>query len=281
VVTVGDHLTGAVLYFHEVEKLRPDVIHLDEQLLGYRWFCERRKRKHPDLSIPAGVYLPGGFTIKQLMTANPNRPLVVLDRLSTWDQSWKDGYRLASMGLIHPLILADRYPAFEQWVERDRQALGDYDPVTALRYPQGSWEQMLGQQALNMQVARAQIALLYSHESGNSLAPAQMSVKLLEQVLRRAGGSPSLGIAGEPGLPVLETHSMIYKNLGIGYEILSHYDPSYLPRVAKAWELFVALAPETDPDLPAARAYLQKHPPPREGGGALAPTKIDPTRQRH
>ena len=91
VVTMGDHLTGAVFYFREVEKLRPDVIHLDQQLLGFRWYCDRALRRHPDLAIPAGVYLPGGFNIRQLMNANRNRPLVVLDRLGTWDESWKDG----------------------------------------------------------------------------------------------------------------------------------------------------------------------------------------------
>jgi hypothetical protein len=259
VVTIGDHLTGAVFYFHEIEKLRPDVIHLDEQLLGYRWFCDRKLRNHPDLSIPAGVYLPGGFNIKQLMQANPNRPLVVLDRLGKWDESWKDGYKLATAGLIHPLVPAPLYPAFRQWAERDQQAMGNYDPLTALRYPEGSWEQMLGELGLNMQVARALVALVYSSENGNAQEPAQLSVRLLEQVVRRTGGSPALGIAGEPELPVLEVHSTLFKNLGIGYEILSKYDPSYTPRVAKAWQLFVNSAPPTDPDLPTARAYLQAH----------------------
>jgi hypothetical protein len=120
---------------------------------------------------------------------------------------------------------------------------------------------MLGELGLNMQVARAQVALLFSHENGNTREPAQMAVELLEQVVRRAGGSPSLGIAGEPGLPDLEIHPSIYKNLGIGYEILSHFDSGYTPRIAKAWQLFVDSAQADDSDLPAARAYLQTHRP--------------------
>ena len=226
VITMGDHLTGAVFYFREVEKLRPDVIHLDQQLLGFRWYCDRALRRHPDLAIPAGVYLPGGFNIKQLMDANRNRPLVVLDRLGTWDESWKNGYKLATTGLTHPLVPADRYPSFEQWAERDRQAMANYDPVPALLYPIGSWEQMLGELALNMQASRAHLALVYSHDAGNAEAPARLAVNLLEQVVRRAGGSPALGIPAEPGVPSLELHATILKNLGIGYEILSHYDPS-------------------------------------------------------
>jgi len=258
VVTMGDHLTGAVFYFREVEKLRPDVIHLDQQLLGFRWYCDRVLRRHPDLAIPAGVYLPGGFTIKQLMDANRNRPLVVLDRLGTWDNSWKDGYKLATTGLTHPLVPAERFPAFEEWAERDRQAMAHYDPMPALRFPAGSWEQMLGELALNTQAARAQLALVYSHVMGNAEAPARLAVNLLEEVVRRVGGSPALGIPAEAGLPALDIHPTVFKNLGIGYEVLSHFDPTFAPRTVKAWELFVAKAPETDPDLPATRAYLQQ-----------------------
>ena len=258
VVTMGDHLTGAVFYFHEVEHLRPDVIHLDEQLLWLRWYCDRALRRHPDLAIPAGVYLVGGFNIKQLMEANRSRPLVVLDRLETWDESWKDGYKLATTGLTHPLVPADRFPSFEQWAERARQAMATYDPMPALLHPAGSWEQVLGELALNMQASRAHLALVYSHDAGNSQAPARLAVNLLEQVLRRAGGSPALGIPGEAGVAPIALHSGIFKNLGIGYEILSHSDPTFTPRTVKAWELFLATAPATDPDIPAARAYVER-----------------------
>jgi len=75
----------------------------------------------------------------------PQPPLVVLDRLGTWDESWKNGYLLATTGLTHPLVPADRYPNFEQWAERDRQAMANYDGLPALLYPLGSWEQMLGE----------------------------------------------------------------------------------------------------------------------------------------
>ena len=261
VITRGDHVTGAVFYFHEVEKLRPDVIHLDQQLLGFRWYCDRARGRHPDLVVPAGVYQPGGFTIKQLMDANRNRPLVVLDRLGTWDESWKDGYLLATTGLTHPLVPADRYPSFEQWAERDRQAMANYDSLTPLRYPIGSWEQMLGELVLNQQAARAHLALVYSHDEGNAEAPARLAVNLLEQVVRRAGGLPALGIPAEPGVPSIEIHASILKNLGIGYEILARTDPAFTPRIAQAWEIFVAKAPATDPDLPAARAYLKRSRP--------------------
>jgi hypothetical protein len=184
--------------------------------------------------------------------------LIVLDRLGTWDESWKDGYKLATTGLTHPLVPPDRFPSFEQWAERDRQAMANYDPVPALRYPVGSWEQVLGELALNMQASRARLALVYSHDAGNAEAPARVAVTLLEQVVRRAGGSPALGIPAEPGVPTLELHAAILKNLGIGYEVLSFHEPTFAPRTAKAWELFIAKAPATDSDVPAARAYVER-----------------------
>jgi hypothetical protein len=184
--------------------------------------------------------------------------MVVLDRLETWDESWKNGYKVATTGLIYPLVRADRFPSFEEWVERDRQAIANYDPGPALRFPQGSWEQMVGQLALNMQAARAHIALVYAGDAGNAEAPARWAVTLLEQVVRRAGGSTALGIAAEEGLRPLDLHATLFKHLGIGYELLSHSDPSFLARTVKAWELFAAKAPAGDADLPSVRAYLQK-----------------------
>jgi hypothetical protein len=85
-----------------------------------------------------------------------------------------------------------------------------------------------------------------------------LAVELLEQVVRRAGGSPALGILAEPGLQTLDLHATIFKNLGIGYEILARTDPTFTPRTVKAWESFLAKAPATDPDVPAARAYVER-----------------------
>ena len=197
VITMGDHLSGAVFYLHEVEKLRPDTIHLDRNLLAGSWYCQRVTRSHPDLVLPKGLYVPGGWTMRQLMLANPLRPLVIVDRLDSWDESWKNGFRLAPTGLTHALIPATSFPSFEQWAARDHEVAAAFDPKVALRFPPGSWEHVAGELALNNQVLRAQLALSYSQEMGDAEAPARLGVGLLEEVLRLAGGSKALGIAGE------------------------------------------------------------------------------------
>lgn len=259
VISMGDHLTGSVFYLHEVEKLRPDVIHLDRELLGTSWYPERKRRLHPDLYLPPGGYGRHGYAIKQLLDGNPRRPVVVIDHIDTWDQSWKDGYKLASNGVVHPLVPAAQFPSFEEWAKRDRRALGNYDVTPALAARVGSWERALGELVLGTQGGRAHLALVFSHERGNDPVAARMAVNLLEDLIAKTGGDVRLGIARVPGLPAMDLSAMIWKDLGIGYEILSRADASYLPKVALAFERFVERAPTTDADLPAARKYVAEH----------------------
>ena len=259
VITMGDHLTGSVFYFREVEKLRPDTIHLDRELLGIPWYIERKRRLYPDLFVPQGFYGRRGWNIKQLLDGNPRRPLVVIDRLDQWDQSWKDGYKLATNGVVHPLVPASQFPTFEQWVARDRQAMGNYDVVPALRAPDGSWEQALGQLVLGTQGGRAHLALVYSNERNNDPVAARTAIALLEDLVAKTGGYAKLGIPARPGLPALPLTANIWKDFGIGYEILSKVDASNLPKVAAAYRRFVEVAPADDADVPAARRYVAEH----------------------
>jgi hypothetical protein len=268
VITMGDHLTGTVFYLHDVEGLRPDVITLDRELLGFAWYGARERRLHPDLHLPDGVYGRRGWQVKQLLDRNPGRPLVVIDRLETWDESWKDGYKLASNGLVHPLVPAAEFPSFAEWEARDRRALAGYDVVPALKARDGTWEKMIGQLVLSTQGGRAHLALVYSTSAGNALPPARYAVALLEDLIAKAGGDQALGIPAYPGLRPLAIAGAVMKDLGIGYEILSHADPAYTPRIAIAYEKFVERADAGDKDLPVARQYVEQHRPPSRRPGS-------------
>ena len=257
-ITMGDHLTGSVFYFREVEKWRPDVIHLDRELLGFPWYCERKRKLYPDLFLPDGGYGRSGWAIKKLLDGNPTRPLVVIDRLEQWDQSWKDGYKLATNGLVHPLVPAASFPTFEEWRAKDQAAMGAYDLRTAMRFRPGSWEHALGEMSLATQGGRAHLALVYANERRNEPAIARVSLGLLEEIVAIAGGDKDLGIAADPGMPALFVGPTVYKDLGIAYEILAKTEPSQLPKVGIAYEKFVQRSLPDDPDLPAARAYVQQ-----------------------
>jgi hypothetical protein len=264
-ITMGDHLTGAVFYFREVEKLRPDIIHLDRELLGFPWYGQRKRRLHPDFYLPEGRYGRRGWHIRKLLDGNPNRPLVVIDRLETWDESWKGAFKLATRGLVHPLVPASQYPSYEEWLALDRAALRGYDVGPALAAREGSWENMLGELVLTTQGGRAHMALLYSTDHGNIPGPASTSAGLLEDIIAKAGGDKELGIQPYPGLRPRLVMANVWKDLGIAYEVISKSDPSYTPRVAIAYEKFVERAPPDDKDAPAAREYVKAHRPARAG----------------
>jgi Protein of unknown function (DUF2723) len=256
--TMGDDVTGAVFYFHEVEKLRPDIIHLDSDYLDEPWYVARRRRLHGDVYLPAGTYGVQGWNIKQLLDGNPDRPFVVIGQIADWDQSWKDGYKLAVCGLVRPLIRKSTFPTYEEWVNWDRQAMAGYDVAVALRAPDDSWEKALGQRVLDTQVGRARLALAYAHERGDAAEPTRIALAILEDLVAVAGGDEQLGIAAWPGIRKFNLGPMVWKNLGMAYQILAHSDETYAPRFAVACARFVATADANDPELPAARQYLDQ-----------------------
>ncbi|MGD0838739.1 MAG: DUF2723 domain-containing protein [Polyangia bacterium] len=259
VITMGDHLTGSVFYLREVERLRPDTIHLDRELLGIGWYGERKRRLHPDLFLPPGTYGRNGWGIKKLLDGNPGRPVVVIDRLDNWDQSWKDGYKLATNGLVHPLVKSSEFPSFAEWRARDEKAMGRYDVLPALRARDGTWESALGELVLATEAGRAHLALVYSHEQRDDPMAARTALALLEDVIAKGGGDAEMGIAAQPGVRALALAPNIWKDLGITYEILARSNPALLPKVALAYAKFLRNAPADDTDVPAARRYVSTH----------------------
>ena len=264
VTSMGDDVTGSVFYLHEVEELRSDIVHLDSDYLAKSWYVARKRRLVRDVYLPEGVYGKEGWNIKQLLDGNPNRPVIVIGYLDDWDQSWKHGYKLAVYGLVRSLVRANEFPTYEQWVEGDRQAIGAYDVAPALRAADESWEMALGLRVLDTQVGRAHLALLYSQERGDAEKPVQTALRLLEDVVAKSGGDKELGIAAWLGVRRIDTGPGVWKNLGMAYQMLSRVDDRYSGRFAVACERFVERASSDDPDLPAARRYLDERRAPHE-----------------
>jgi hypothetical protein len=74
----------------------------------------------------------------------------------------------------------------------------------------------------------------------------------------KSGGDEKLGIEGWPGVRKLDMGPALWKDLGIVYEISARTDKKYHPRIAVAYERFVEKADPGDPDVQAARNYLQQ-----------------------
>jgi Protein of unknown function (DUF2723) len=258
ITSMGDDVTGSAFYLHEVERLRPDVVHLDSDYLAKPWYTTRQRRLVPDVYLPEGGYGKSGWNIKQLLDGNPHRPLIFIGHLDDWDQSWKDGYKLATYGLIRSLVRASEFPTYQQWAEWDRQAIGAYNVAPALRAPEESWEMALGLRVLDTQVTRAHLALVYGYERGDPSDPARAALSLLEDVVAKSGGDEELAIAAWPGMPKLDTSASLWRNLSLAYQALSPVDDKYTLRFVIACRKFVNRANPNDPDLPAARKYLDE-----------------------
>ena len=256
VLSVGDEVTNSAFYLHEVEKLRPDVIHFGRTYLAAPWYTARQRLLHRDLHLPEGGYGEHGWNIKQLLDGNPNRSVMVIGHLDDWDQSWQDGYKLAAYGLVHSMVRASEFPSYEEWAERDRKAMDSYDVVPALRASEESWENALAQRVLGTQVGRAHLCLVYSSERGDTPAPARNALILLEDVVAKAGGDQKLGIAGWPGMRKLDIGPGVWKDLAIAYEMLARSDGKYDPRIAVAYQRFIEQADADDPDLPTVSRIL-------------------------
>jgi Protein of unknown function (DUF2723) len=259
VITTGDHVGGAFSYLHDVEQLRPDVVHLDRELLSFAWYCQRKRRAYPDLVLPDAGYSQQGWNIRQLLEGNPTRPVFVVDKLDTWDTSWQTAYRLVPQGLVHALVPTSRRPSFEEWTIADRRALVGYDVLPALRSHTNSWEQELGRLVLTTQGMRAQVALAYSLDRGKDPSAARVCVSLIEDLIGKTGGDSKLNIPGQSASPTFEVSAGAWKDLGVCYEILSRVEPSYGARVPVAVERFAERAAPDDADLPAARRFLEMH----------------------
>ena len=258
VITVGDEVTNSAFYLHEVEKLRADVTPLGRTYLAAPWYTARQRRLHRDLYLPEGGYSEHGWNIKRLLDGNPHRPLMIIGHLDDWDQSWQQGYKLTVYGLVHSLLRANEFPSYQEWAERDGKAMGSYDVVPALRAPDESWENALAQRVLGTQVGRAHLCLVYSSEQGDAAEPARNALRLLEDVVAKAGGDETLGIAGTAGLRKLDVGPGVWKDLGTAYQIVARGDGRYDPRAAVAYGKFIERADARDPDLPTARNIVEQ-----------------------
>ena len=75
VITGQDGHTFGLWYFQHVEGIRPDVVVVDRDLLGYAWYRQYLRVHHPELNVES-------VRVRSLIADNPGRPTVHLSGLA-------------------------------------------------------------------------------------------------------------------------------------------------------------------------------------------------------
>ncbi|MGK5088699.1 DUF2723 domain-containing protein, partial [Bdellovibrionota bacterium FG-2] len=129
VVSEGDDFTNPLRYVQMSEKVRPDVVILDRQLMKAPWFVPVVRKQFPQVEFPGLYYswydIFGAFGFKEFFEANISRHPIFLDYVSLLpsgdnlkpDDSWLSSFELLPHGY------------FLQVVKEG----GSYDPEKLLR----------------------------------------------------------------------------------------------------------------------------------------------------
>jgi hypothetical protein len=75
-VAGSDHVVFPLLYLHEVEGLRPDVVVLPSGFASSAWYWRHLSRRHPGIEGPSIVTTDRYERIEAFIAHNPERPVV-------------------------------------------------------------------------------------------------------------------------------------------------------------------------------------------------------------
>ena len=237
-LTQGDHVLGTLRYLQRIDGYRTDVAVLDQSQLGFDWAPRWVAAHFPDVVLPPpGVYSAGGYDMRRFLDANlSRRPIYVAGGVLEWDRSLRPAYTTVPAGLAFKFVrVVDGEP--DMTVEELR-ALNDpvfstLDPLPFGRYGPPTWEWLVDRNYWRSYEAYA--------------------VELLTQAARHPPVDPK---AVQAGISALErcvrdsrhAEPSLFKNLGLGYQLLEPQDPAAVDGAIRAWKRYLELIPAAHPD---------------------------------
>lgn len=242
----GDQMFHGLRYMQIVERYRVDVRVLDQILLAYAWH-DRLARKYfsnvvvPGTSLVPQVLHPGQYTIKAFFDANRGRfAIYLVDVVISTDA--RDAYTLWPTGLVDHVLAKPEEPNLARWIEAARSGFARVDPDGLARHSRESWEwttlryywKQVGKHALSL--------AHWAAEHDVNRTALDRAAALMEDVLARW-----------PEVP----HEL-HRDLGVVYLQLAGYDPSFKNRMREQFEIYLADAPPTSPDVPRIRRLLEQ-----------------------
>jgi hypothetical protein len=245
----GDLPANAIRYVQTAEKLRPDVVVLDLELLTRDWYVRQMKTHHPELAFPGRIYDPAptdGFTLASWVAANrPAHSIWLYPEPKPGDPTasslslWPRGFAQEVLPGSAPA------PDTASWESADQAELKKLrDQFSqALSDAPGTWERVTAQDYWSAEHRHAFTLLrLALAQPGN--APA----------LARARAAYEQFVSNCP-----ESPWYAWKNLGLICERQAAPDPQARARQLAAWRAYLQIAPATDPDRSTIAEFLQRN----------------------
>ncbi|MEK7689658.1 MAG: hypothetical protein AAB425_01415, partial [Bdellovibrionota bacterium] len=247
----GDHIFNALLYRNACLGEGVGTRVLSQNLLTYGWYNAQLAREPDPIRIPAS-HLPwhappgnGGYSMRQFLELNQNRPIYLVNGFNTWDLSLREAHQTWPVGTIERVYPLQALPDFEHWRREDQKALAAWDWRQALPHAKGTWEYELQHQYWHTR-----------HLAANRLVSRAM-----------AGDHPGKARELDEALQIYENlltdlpgreEKVIFKNLGVAYQASIPLRPDAGAKALAAWKRFVQESGpgDPDPDLPHIKSLI-------------------------
>jgi hypothetical protein len=128
-LVTGDGLSLPLLYLNVVEQVRPDVTLVLPLLLPGDWYVRHLRERHPDLAIPFQQYDGQRNNLKELIDANPGRPVAIVGALR--DHSLDQDRWVYLYGLVNLLEPRSKRIMLSQMVSDTEELMQRYRPPLA------------------------------------------------------------------------------------------------------------------------------------------------------
>ncbi len=241
-LTYGDLTTNILNYVRFAENARPDVIVLDQLLLGSVWGVERWKKQFPDVKFPGDFYRTqavDGFSFEDFVDANLRlRPLLACPELRLDDPSTEaTKYALWPLGFCQVVMPENLPPVIDVWAQKSEDALPRVDFPPGVLAP-GSWEHEVWENYYwKPREARASVFLKAATIDPTRPDYLERGTAILQDIIKT---NPNV----EPD---------VYKNLAVAYGLTGLRNPTDRHHAAEAWKRYLAVAPPDTPQLDMVR----------------------------
>ncbi|RQM10949.1 hypothetical protein B5M09_008453 [Aphanomyces astaci] len=147
---------NSVRYLQECEHKRPDVTHLNFQLMPYSWFS-RQHDLYPGITFPQliqGVSTERGskgfeqlmrrFVMQNMYAINMYLDLHAVNESALGKDGYYNGFYVTPHGMLWKIHEQKKMPTYAKWNKESKTLFQMYNQSFALahsaKYPDGSWE---------------------------------------------------------------------------------------------------------------------------------------------